>query len=87
MQPDSPEYYSMMEAHNDAWKSAKALGTAINYSGNCDGCTRNSRIDFVFTSKSASWLVLKSAQIFDTRNSYGVMASDHKPLLVVYDVK
>jgi endonuclease/exonuclease/phosphatase family metal-dependent hydrolase len=84
MQPFTTEYYSMAVEHTDAWLAAP---TKINYPGNCDGCTRNSRIDYVFTSKGASWLVLKSAQIFDTRSSSGVMASDHKPLLVTYDVK
>ena len=87
MQAGSAEYYAALEGHTDAWKTAKALGTATNYSGNCDGCTRNSRIDYVFTSKGATNVVLKSAHIFDTRNSAGVMPSDHKPLLVVYDVK
>jgi endonuclease/exonuclease/phosphatase family metal-dependent hydrolase len=87
MQADTSEYKSMMDDHADAWRSATSLGTASNYSGNCDGCTRNSRIDYVFTSKGASWLKLKSAQVIDTRNSKGVMASDHKPMLVVYDVK
>jgi endonuclease/exonuclease/phosphatase family metal-dependent hydrolase len=84
MQPFTSEYYSMATDHTDAWLAAPSR---LNYPGNCDGCTRNSRIDYVFTSKGASWLVLKSAQIFDTRNSNGVMASDHKPMLVTYDVK
>jgi endonuclease/exonuclease/phosphatase family metal-dependent hydrolase len=87
MQADTAEYNSMTEAHVDAWRAAKALGTAKNYSGNCDGCTRNSRIDYVFTSKAATFLTLKSVEIFDTRNASGVMPSDHKPMLVVYDVK
>ena len=86
MQPDTPEYMSMTEGHVDAWRAAAAMGAAVNYAGNCDGCTRNTRIDFVFTSKRAETLTLRSAQIFDTRNSAGVMPSDHKPLLVVYDV-
>jgi endonuclease/exonuclease/phosphatase family metal-dependent hydrolase len=84
MQADTPEYQSMTAGHVDAWRAAKALGTAVNYAGNCDGCTRNSRIDYVFTSKGASSLTLKSAQVLDTRNASGVMPSDHKPLLVVY---
>lgn len=85
MQPFTAEYYSMTAEHSDAWLAAP---TKLNYPGNCDGCTRNSRIDYVFTSKgAASWLVLKSAQIFDTRNSSGVMASDHKPMLVTYEVR
>ena len=87
MQAGSAEYNSMLEGHVDAWKAAKALGTAKNYTGNCDGCTKNSRIDYVFTSKGASFLTLKSAEIFDTRNASGVMASDHKPMLVVYEVR
>jgi endonuclease/exonuclease/phosphatase family metal-dependent hydrolase len=86
MQPDTPEYRSMSEGHIDAWVAAARLGSARNYQGNCDGCTRNTRIDYVFTSKGSSWLTLASAEIFDTRNSKGVMASDHKPLLVVYNI-
>ena len=87
MQADTPEYNSMMETHTDAWRVAKAAGVAINFSGNCDGCTRQSRIDYVFTSRGASWLTLKSAGVLDTRNARGVAASDHKPLLVVYSVR
>ena len=83
MQAGTAEYKAMTEGHVDAWVAAKALGKAINYAGNCDGCTRNTRIDYVFTSKEA-WLTLVSAEVFDTRNASGVMASDHKPLLVVY---
>jgi len=71
----------------DAWKAAKALGTAVNFDGNADGATRNSRIDYVFSSQGASMLTLKSAQVFDTRNASGVSPSDHKPLLVIYDVR
>jgi endonuclease/exonuclease/phosphatase family metal-dependent hydrolase len=83
----SAAYNQAVIGYTDAWKVAKALGTAVNYAGNCDGCTRNSRIDYVFTSTGAASLVLKSAQVYDTRNASGVMASDHKPTLVVYDVK
>jgi endonuclease/exonuclease/phosphatase family metal-dependent hydrolase len=87
MQAGSAEYNSMASGHFDAWVEAKRLGTAVNYSGNCDGCTRNSRIDYVFWSRSASFLALKSAQMIDTRDAYGHMAADHKPLLVTYTVK
>jgi endonuclease/exonuclease/phosphatase family metal-dependent hydrolase len=87
MQYGTPEYLAAATGYGDAWLSAKAKGTAINYSGNCDGCTRNSRIDYIFTSNGATNLVLKSVQIFDTRDANGVMASDHKPMLAVYDVK
>ncbi len=84
MQADTAEYKSMLVEHADAWKAAPSKS---NYSGNCDGCTRNSRIDYVFTSKGAPWLVLKSVQIPDTRAANGVMPSDHKPMLVTYEVR
>ena len=72
--------------YTDAWLAAKALGTATNYDGNCDGCTRNGRIDYVMASRGASRLVLRSARVFDTRDSDGDMPSDHKPLMVTYAV-
>ena len=88
MQPGTAEHKSMLAGHTDAWLTAKAMGTAINYAGNCDGCTRNSRIDYIFTSKAATSVVLKSVQIFDTRPAGStVMASDHKPMLAIYDLK
>jgi endonuclease/exonuclease/phosphatase family metal-dependent hydrolase len=71
----------------DAWAVAKANGTAVAYSGNEAGNTRNSRIDYVFYSKSASRLVLKGAQVFDTRDSKGVMPSDHRPVMATFEVK
>ena len=87
MQEGSTEYVQAVIGHTDAWLAAKALGTAVNYSGNCDGCTRSSRIDYVFTSTGATFLTLKSARIVDTRNANGDMPSDHKPLVIEYDVK
>jgi endonuclease/exonuclease/phosphatase family metal-dependent hydrolase len=87
MQYGSTEYVAAATGYNDAWLVAKSLGTAINFSGNCDGCTRNSRIDYVFTSAGAANLALKSAQIYDTRDANGIMPSDHKPMVVTYTVK
>ena len=87
MQPYSTEYYASAANHVDGWLKAKSLGTAYNYSGNCDGCTRNSRIDYVWLSKGATTLSVKSAQIYDTRDANGVMPSDHKPLLLTFSVK
>ena len=77
----------MTAAYTDAWAKAKSEGDSRNYSGNCDGCTRGSRIDYVFISKAASKLALESAQVIDTRDSRGTMASDHKPMLTVFSVK
>jgi endonuclease/exonuclease/phosphatase family metal-dependent hydrolase len=81
------EIEMMTSSYIDAWAQAKSLGVTTNYSGNCDGCTRGSRIDYVFLSRSASYLSLKAAEIIDTRDANGVMASDHKPLIVTLDVK
>jgi endonuclease/exonuclease/phosphatase family metal-dependent hydrolase len=86
-QAGSTELRVMTSDYVDVWAKAKSMGATTNYSGNCDGCTRNSRIDYVFTSKDASSLVLKSAQIIDSRDSSGKMPSDHKPMLTVYSVK
>lgn len=86
MQEGTAEYLQALAGYSDAWPTAKSRGTATNYSGNCDGCTRNSRIDYVFSSGGALFLSLESAQIVDTRNASGHMPSDHKPMLVVYRV-
>jgi endonuclease/exonuclease/phosphatase family metal-dependent hydrolase len=86
MQKGSTEYKAATVNYTDAWLAAKSLGGTANYSGNCDGCTRNSRIDYVFSSKGATFLRVKSAQIVDTRDSRGRRPSDHKPLLVTYTV-
>ena len=41
----------------------------------------------VFASYGAPWLELQSAEIIDTRDGYGTMPSDHKPLVVSYRVR
>jgi endonuclease/exonuclease/phosphatase family metal-dependent hydrolase len=87
MQQGSTEYNQAVTGYSDAWLAAKAIGATTNYSGNCDGCTRNSRIDYVFASKGASFLSVKAAAIIDTRDANGYMPSDHKPTLVTYTVK
>lgn len=86
MQAGSTEWGVMTGATEDAWPRAKTLGTSLNYPGNCDGCTRNSRIDYVFRSTGATALRLRSAQMYDSRDANGIMPSDHKPMLVVYTV-
>ena len=59
----------------------------VAYSGNTAGNTRNSRIDYVCHSKGATRLKLKKVQVFDVRNSSGVMPSDHRPLMATYEVR
>jgi endonuclease/exonuclease/phosphatase family metal-dependent hydrolase len=85
MQAYTSEYAAAAYGYNDTWLNAVNLGTAYNYSGNCDGCTRNSRIDYVF---STPWYVrVTSAQLVDTRDGNGYMPSDHKPLLITFAVE
>ena len=86
MQQGSAEYNQSVVGYSDAWLVARALGSTTNFSGNCDGCTRNSRIDYVFTSLGTTFLKIKAARIFDTRDASGVTPSDHKPLLVTFTV-
>ncbi|HEX7018449.1 MAG TPA: endonuclease/exonuclease/phosphatase family protein [Gemmatimonadaceae bacterium] len=86
MQSSSTEYHYMANYNLDGWAKAASLGTATHYM-NCNGCTRNSRIDYIFSSKGATFLSVASARVYDTRNSSGVMPSDHKPLVVVYNVR
>ena len=80
---------NMMESYYyDGWAEAAEDATALDYAGNTAfGATRNTRIDYVWYSKGASYLGLKAAQVFDTRDSRGYMPSDHKPLMVTFVVK
>jgi len=87
MQAGSWEYGQATNGYWDVWAAASANGTAINFGGNCDGCTRNSRIDYIFASKAAWFMGLASVQIFDTRDGNGIMPSDHKPMMATFTVK
>ena len=72
----------------DTWAKAASLSLAYSYPGNTSfGATRNARIDYVWTSTGATALVIKRAEVFDTRDASGYMPSDHKPLIVTFDVK
>jgi endonuclease/exonuclease/phosphatase family metal-dependent hydrolase len=72
----------------DGWLVASSLKTAVDFVGNSrPGATHNYRIDKVFSSRAASALTIRSAQVFDTRDANGVTPSDHKPLLVTYEVR
>lgn len=87
-QSSSTEIGLMKSPFYDAWAEAAARSSAVSYSGNTGfGATRNSRIDYIFYSKAASHLALQRAEVFDTRSSSGTMPSDHKPLLVVFEVR
>ena len=85
--PGAGEISNMTSDYYDSWAQAKSAGTAIAYAGNEAGNTRNSRIDYIWYSHAASGLVLKSAQVYDTRDANGVMPSDHRPLVTVFGLK
>jgi len=77
----------MKSSYYDSWAEAQGDGTAVAYSGNSKGNTRHSRIDYIYYSHGATALTLKSSQVYDVRDSKGVMPSDHRPVLTVFSVK
>lgn len=85
--PGATEIDLMTAAYLDSWAVAQSLDIDVAYAGNTAGNTRNSRIDYAFYSKGATRMKLKKAQVFDTRDSSGVMPSDHRPLMATYEVK
>jgi endonuclease/exonuclease/phosphatase family metal-dependent hydrolase len=85
--PGATETSIMTSGYDDAWAEAKADGTAVAYSGNTAGNTRNSRIDYVFFSERATRLHLKQMRVFDTRDSDGDMPSDHRPIMATFEVR
>jgi len=56
-----------------------AVGTGITHGAH--------RVDYIFQSKSATYLSLTSMQIFNTADANGVKPSDHEPVLAVFQVK
>jgi len=85
--PGATEISTMTALFLDTWAVAKAAGTSIAYAGNEAGNTRNSRIDYVWLSKGTSALTIKSSQVFDLRDSSGVMPSDHRPVMTTFEVR
>jgi endonuclease/exonuclease/phosphatase family metal-dependent hydrolase len=85
--PGTTEINEMGRTYYDGWAVARSAGDAYSYSGNPDGNTRNSRIDYVWHSRSASYLSVTRAQVYDTRDSSGHKPSDHNPLMVTYAVR
>jgi len=86
-QASSGEMSTMKSKYYDGWAEASSDGTAVAYPGNTNGATRNSRIDYIFQSHGATSLVLKSVQVYDVRDSSGIMPSDHRPLMATFTVK
>lgn len=74
--------------YTDGWLAADAIDAATDYPGNSRyGATHSYRIDYISKAKEASYLVVKSARVYDTRDANGVRPSDHKPLVVTFEVR
>jgi endonuclease/exonuclease/phosphatase family metal-dependent hydrolase len=80
--PGATEIQNMTSSYYDSWAQAKSEGTAIWYSGNEAGNTRNSRIDYIWRSRGATSLVLTASQVYDTGS-----ISDHRPVSATFTVK
>ena len=86
--PDQSSIAEYNKTYNDSWAVAELAGKATAFSGsNPFGATKNGRIDYIFYSKNAANLVVVSSQVYDTRNSSGAMASDHRPVVTTFDVR
>ena len=86
-QPSTTESATMRLTYIDSWAQAQQDGRAIAYPGNTAGNTRNTRLDYIYYSKGATTLKLLSSQVFDVRDAKGIMPSDHRPLLSIFEIK
>ena len=84
--PDQASIAKYNESYYDSWTVALGKGAATTFSGN-NGETKNGRIDYIFYSKGSANLTVKSSQVYDTRDSNGVMPSDHRPVLTHFIVQ
>ncbi len=84
--PDQTSIAHFNTLYHDSWMVAVANGTNASFPGNY-GETKKGRIDYIYYSKGAANLFVKSSQVYDTRDASGVMASDHRPLLTVFEVR
>jgi endonuclease/exonuclease/phosphatase family metal-dependent hydrolase len=86
--PDQSSIAEFTRDYNDSWAVAASQGTAQAVAGiSPTGATRNGRIDYIFYSKNASQLVLKSSRVYDTRDASGIMPSDHRPTVSTFEVR
>lgn len=84
--PDQTSIAQLNKSFHDSWAVAASKGTATAFSGN-SGETKSGRIDYIFYSKGSSNLTVKASQVYDTRDSTGVMPSDHRPVLTTFEVR
>lgn len=102
--PDQSEIIHMGEQYYDTWVQAMNIGTATAYPDNpvyLMTRTRRGRIDYIWTSRGAGNLVIKSTQIPDVRDlnntnvvitlgtldDKGVRPSDHNPTIAIIEIR
>ncbi len=82
--PNTSDYKILADVYHDSWVQAQKLGTATSYKSG--GTTHGaSRFDYVYYSKNSP-LVLKSVSVPSTATN-GVYASDHDPVIAVFEVQ
>jgi endonuclease/exonuclease/phosphatase family metal-dependent hydrolase len=84
--PDQTSIGHFNKTYYDSWTVAANQGATTTFSGN-SGETKKGRIDYIFYSKNSRNLSVKSSRVYDTRDSNGVMPSDHRPVLTTFIVK
>jgi endonuclease/exonuclease/phosphatase family metal-dependent hydrolase len=85
-QATNPPMTTIWQQFYDGWAEGKKKGIAYSASDNPNGYTRNSRIDYLTYSRRETHLTLTKITVVDTRNSSGVMPSDHRPILAEFTV-
>ncbi|HSL21369.1 MAG TPA: DNRLRE domain-containing protein [Vicinamibacterales bacterium] len=85
--PDQSSVTTMSGSYYDAWVEAEKIGAATYYSSYSAGQTKKGRIDYFFYSKGASNLKIVKMQLIDSRDANGVMPSDHRPIMVTFEVR
>jgi endonuclease/exonuclease/phosphatase family metal-dependent hydrolase len=85
---DQSSIAEFVKTYHDSWAVAASRGIAQAVAGISPiGATRSGRIDYIFYSKNAGQLVLKSSKVYDTRDASGHMPSDHRPVVSTFEVR
>ena len=81
--PGPVEITEMGKTYTDSWVAATSKGTAVSAPGHPYGVTKNTRLDYVWSSKGATAVSVTRAEVFDT---IAMGISDHRALLVTLNV-
>jgi endonuclease/exonuclease/phosphatase family metal-dependent hydrolase len=86
--PDQSSIAELDETYRDSWAVAASAGKATSFAGlTPSGATKKGRIDYIFYSKTAAALSVTQSQVYDTRDAFGVMPSDHRPVVTTFIVR